>query len=77
MPSTRPKIWIASLLSSPKRHTQAVAAVTMSCAMIPVRLAPMMSARMPIGTRSSAPARTGMATSVNFSLTARFMSCAM
>jgi hypothetical protein len=49
----------------------------MSCAIIPVRLAPMMSARMPIGTRSSAPASTGIATSVNFSLTARFMSCAM
>ena len=47
-----------------------VAAVTMSCAIIPVRLAPMISASTPIGTRSSAPARTGMATKVNFSLTA-------
>ncbi|MHC2333879.1 hypothetical protein [Bradyrhizobium sp. USDA 4454] len=65
------------MLVNPKCQTAAVAVITMSWAMMPVRLAPMMSARMPIGTRNSAPASTGIATRVNFSFTVKFMSRAM
>ncbi len=49
----------------------------MACAMVPVSLEPIVSARMPMGMRKIAPDSTGMATRVSFCSIGMFIALAI